>query len=227
MGLICMAGTCVVQPAAVCGNGKVEPGEECDDGNNQGFDTCDNACKKTNFAMDPCGFAEDGIWLDIEYKNAGSPYSPKWTYSATPGFGEAQWAPKGSDWPEINLKGAVKMNYNDPFGTVCDIGSGQWLRIMMGLPTLQSYEKATVCLVGRSISVGSSVTVLLENPANGYCGAQVSLSNSWWADPMGAELPKNCLTPGNDFQALQITPMGGSSHLGLQRARLTFHKPVF
>jgi hypothetical protein len=118
------------------------------------------------------------------------------------------------------------MNYNDPYGTVCDVGSSKWIRIMHGLTTLQSYESATVCVEGRSISVGSPVTVDLLNPKYG-CGAQIMLSQSWWADPAGAELPQGCLKPGDNFQALQIDPSGGSNHLGLRSVRITLHKPVF
>jgi len=98
---------------------------------------------------------------------------------------------------------------------------------MFGLASLTSYESATVCIEGRSISVSSSVLVDLVNPDGGYCGAQVQLSNSWWADPVGAELPPNCIKPGDPFQALQIDPSGGSNHLGLQSARITLHKPVY
>ncbi len=227
-GLMCEAGTCIKEAVPVCGNGVLEPGESCDDGNNQNWDACDNSCKPTSFGMDPCGYPEDGIWLDINYKNSGSCWSPSWKFSATPGFGEKEWAPNQDPWPEINAAGGPQMNYNDPYGTVCDIGSGnKWVRIMLGLDTLVSYESATVCIEGRSISVGSSVTVELANPDNGYCGAEVQLSNSWWADPVGAELPLNCLKPGDIFQALQIDPVGGSNRLGLRSARITLHKPVY
>ena len=226
-GLVCEAGTCVAEAMPICGNGMVEAGEDCDDGNNQNFDSCDNNCNTTNFGTDPCGYPEDGIWLDINYKNSFSCYSPSWKFSATPGFGEAQWAPTGEDWPVINAKGGPKINTKDPYGTVCDIGSSKWIRIMFGLASLTSYESATVCIEGRSISVGSSVLVDLVNPDGGYCGAQVQLSNSWWADPVGAELPPNCIKPGDPFQALQIDPSGGSNHLGLQSARITLHKPVY
>ena len=227
-GLMCEGGTCVKEAVPVCGNGIVEQGETCDDGNNQNWDSCDNSCKPTSFGMDPCGYPEDGVWLDINYKNAGSCWSPSWKFSATPGFGELEWAPNNDPWPEINAAGGPQMNYNDPYGTVCDIGSGnKWVRIMLGLDSLVSYESATVCIEGRSISVGSSVTVELANPDNGYCGAEVQLSNSWWADPVGAELPLNCIKPGDIFQALQIDPVGGSNRLGLRSARITLHKPVY
>ncbi|MEZ4383132.1 MAG: DUF4215 domain-containing protein [Nannocystaceae bacterium] len=226
-GLMCEAGTCVEQAMAVCGNGVVEPGEECDDGNQQPFDSCANNCVATSFGTDPCGFAEDGVWVDINYKNSGSCWSPSWKFSNTPGFGEAQWAPTNENYPVINAAGGPVMNYNDPYGTVCDVGSSKWIRIMFGLASLISYESATVCVEGRSISVGSPVTVDLVNPDNGYCGAQIMLSNSWWADPAGAELPLNCIKPGDAFQALQIDPSAGSNHLGLRSVRLTLHKPVF
>jgi cysteine-rich repeat protein len=222
---MCSGGVCVAK-AAVCGDGVKQAGEDCDDGNSQNWDACSNLCKLNSFASDPCGYLEDGVWLNIDYKNAGSVYSPAWSYSKTPGFGEAQWAPQGKSWPEINAKGPPKMS-NDPIGTVADIGSGQWLRIMFGLPTLQSYESATVCITGRSISVGSSVTVDLRNPALGLCGGQVMLSNSWQVHASGLTMPGMCLAPGNSFQALQIEPTGGSSKLGLRSARITLHKPVF
>jgi len=226
-GLSCEGGTCVKEAVPVCGNGILEQGEACDDGNNQIWDECDKSCKLTSFGADPCGFPEDGVWLDINYKSSGSCYSPSWKFSATAGFGEAEWAPTGESWPVINAKGGPVINKNDPYGTVCDVGSSKWIRIMFGLASLSSYESATVCLEGRSISVGSPVTVDLVNPDGGDCGAQVQLSQAWTADPAGAELPLNCLKPGDPFQALQIDPSGGSSHLGLRSARITLHKPVF
>ncbi len=225
-GLACQGDTCVVAAMPVCGNGVVEGNEACDDGNQQNFDNCANDCTLNMFTADACGFLDDGVWLEIDYKNAGSIYSPKWTASPTPGFGLAQWAPDGSDWPIIHAKGPPKMT-NDNIGWVADISSGQWLRIMFGLATLQSYESATVCITGRSISVGSSVTVDLRNPALGLCGAATMLSNSWQVHAGGVTMPANCLAPGNDFQALQIQPNGGSSRLGLRSARITLHKPVF
>ncbi|MEZ4452771.1 MAG: hypothetical protein R3B09_25140 [Nannocystaceae bacterium] len=224
--LVCQAGTCKPKPNPVCGNKVVEGNEECDDGNQQNWDACSNACTKTSFAMDPCGFPEDGVWLDINYKNAGSVYSPKWSYSSTPGYGETEWTANGKNWPEINLKGAVSLNNSDPIAPVADVSSGQWLRIMIGLGDLISYESATVCITGRSISVGSSVTVEISNPAFG-CAADTMLSNVWQLNTGGVDLGNDCLVAGNDFQAVQFAPIGGSGHLGLRSARVTLHKPVF
>lgn len=118
------------------------------------------------------------------------------------------------------------MSQNDPIGPVADISSGKWIRIMLGLGDLISYEYATVCITGRSISVGSSVTVTLSNPAVG-CGGTTMLSNSWQVHAGGIMLPNTCFIAGNDFQALQIEPSGGSGELGLRSARLTLHKPVY
>ncbi|MDD5055196.1 MAG: DUF4215 domain-containing protein [Candidatus Peribacteraceae bacterium] len=42
----CKDGTCLSQPVAVCGNGKVEAEEQCDDGNTVSGDGCSSTCLK-------------------------------------------------------------------------------------------------------------------------------------------------------------------------------------
>ena len=41
------------------------------------------------------------MWFEIDYSNAFTVTNPAWTFSATPGWGEAQWAPQGKNWPEV------------------------------------------------------------------------------------------------------------------------------
>ena len=36
------------------------------------------------------------MWFEIDYTSAFTATNPGWTFSATPGWGEPQWAPNGS-----------------------------------------------------------------------------------------------------------------------------------
>lgn len=174
---------------------------------------------------DACDYGSDGVWFEIDYANAYSATNPSWTYSPTPGWSEAQWAPDGEDWPEVwDLYNNIEVA-DDPYGTVADIGSSAQLQIMIGLGGLTSYTHATVCIEGRSISTSSSVTVEISNPAYG-CGVELTQGNSWWENPAGADLGA-CLVAGDNFQAIRIDPIGGSSHLGLQRLRFTLHGATY
>ncbi|MCA9681431.1 MAG: hypothetical protein KC457_04480, partial [Myxococcales bacterium] len=173
-------------------------------------------------SFDNCGFPEDGPWVQIEYWQLGSVSSPAWSYSDTPGWGEAEWAYSGDSWPEVWSIGNNQMT-NDPIGIVADI-SGQW-QLMIGLAGLSSYDYATVCYEGRSISVGSSAIVDVYNPLNG-CGVETEISNSWQVHAVGADLG-NCFIPNNETQAVRLDPWGGSGRLGLKRMRLTLHGAVY
>jgi hypothetical protein len=173
---------------------------------------------------DNCGFpGDDGVWIEIDYSSASSVRSPGRAYSTTPGFGEPEWAFRGSHgWPELwDLRDNSSV-VDDRIGRVASVSTGQ-LQLMFGIASITGYTSATVCVEGRSIATSSSVTVSLTNPGNGDCGGDVSLSNSWSVHAAGLTLPAGCIDPGNDFQALRIDPSGGSSHLGLTRLRLTLH----
>jgi hypothetical protein len=92
---------------------------------------------------------------------------------------------------------------------------------MLGLATLTSYEYATVCVEGRSVSTSSSVIFDVYNPLNG-CGTSAAMSHDWTVHAVGVELG-SCMLAAEGFQALRIEPTGGSGTLGLVRLRLTLH----
>jgi len=172
--------------------------------------------------FDACGFPDDGVWVEIEYWQLGSVTSPSYSYSDTPGWGEEEWAYSGDWWPKVISIGNNSM-HNDPIGIVAEI-SGTW-QLMIGLQGLTSYDYATVCYEGRSVSVGSPATVDVYNPLNN-CGVETQISHSWEVHAVGADLG-NCLIPNNETQAVRLDPWGGSGKIGLKRLRLTLHGAVY
>jgi cysteine-rich repeat protein len=211
----------------VCGDGYTGPGEACDDGNNGNGDGCEANCTKTPVAQDACGQPSDGVWIEIDYDSAFTPTNPDWAYS--PSFGEAEWAPQGMNWPYINAIGGVTIHEDQGvIGTVALMNGGnKYIRVFIGLGGIVSYDYATACVEGRSYSVGSSVTFRVENALND-CGGQGMMSNDWFSlHPTSVDLGPNCFLPGNDFQAVEIRPIGGSSSLSLKRMRFTLHGAVY
>ncbi len=184
--------------------------------------TDDESTTGDPLTYDACGFPNDGPWVEMEYWQLGSVSSPSWTFSDTPGWGEAQWAYQGESWPEVWEFGGNSMT-NDPIGIVASI-SGTW-QMMTGLEDLIDYDYASVCVEGRSISVGSSAIFDVYNPFNG-CGVEAQISNSWQVHAVGVDLG-DCMIPGNDTQAVRIEPTGGSGVIGLKRVRVTLHGAVY
>lgn len=173
---------------------------------------------------DPCGFPEDGVWIEIDYDGRFSVYSPTWRFSNTAGWTASDWANNQNTDPEIHAFQA-NMNTTDPWGDVAEFSGAGWIRMMIGIGGIVDYDSATVCVHGRGVSTSSSTTVALENPLVG-CGATVQLSNAWWNDPQGVTLPDGCIVPDNEFQALQIGHGGGAA-TGVGRVRLTLHGAVY
>ncbi|MFH2010992.1 MAG: hypothetical protein ABI333_30615 [bacterium] len=211
-----------------CGNGAVEPylGEQCDEGAgncNGGGCTCSTTCTAPG---DPCGYPLDGVWFEIDYTSAYTATNPDWTFSATPGWGEPQWAPNGSSWPEVwDVYNNISVG-SDPIGyTIAHLGPSSTLQVMLGLAGLTSYTYASVCVEGRSVSATSSVIFDVYNPLNG-CGASATMAHDWTVHAVGVNLA-NCFISNNDFQALRIEPSGGSSSLGIMRVRLILHGAVY
>src|SRR5690606_28669136 len=155
------------------GDGDGEPGDGAGDGDGDGAPgdwdgDGDGDGDGAPVGMDACGYPEDGPWIEVEYWQLGSVSSPSWSYSNTPGWGEAQWAWGNEPWPEIFEFGGNQMA-NDPIGVIARI-SGTW-QLMIGLQDLIGYDHATVCIQGRSVSVSSSATMAVTNPLND-CGVQ-------------------------------------------------------
>jgi cysteine-rich repeat protein len=206
----------------VCGDGFVGAGEQCDDGNQVDGDGCQKTCVKTPApAKDACGYDSDGVWFQIDYSNAFSVSNPSYTYSPTPGWGEAQWAPTGKDWPyAVDLFNNASV-VNDQIGKVALLnGTNKAVRVYFGLAGL-NYTYATVCVEGRSYSVGSSVTFLVQE-AKSKCGDYGMMANDWSVHATGVDMA-DCFIPGDEFQAVQVQPSGGSGALSLKRLRVTLH----
>jgi cysteine-rich repeat protein len=208
----------------VCGDGSVGPGETCDDGNQQNGDGCENTCTASRPTGDACGQPGDGVWFQIDYENAFSVSNPDITYSNTPGWGAGEWAPQGMTEPDVvDLFNNISVE-EDQIGTVAILGGSAAIRVYFGLAGL-SYDYATACVEGRSYSVGSSVTFLVSNPKND-CGNTGMMANDWTVHATGVDVG-DCFIGGDDFQAVQIEPMGGSDALSLKRLRVTLHGATY
>jgi len=211
----------------VCGDGYLGANEACDDGNQNNGDGCEKTCVKTPVmpAKDACGFDSDGVWFQIDYSNANTVSNPTYTYSPTPGWGEAQWAPAGKSWPyAVDLFNNASV-ITDQIGKVALLnGTNKAVRVYFGLVGL-SYSYATVCVEGRSYSVGSSVTFLVQE-AKTKCGNSGNMANDWVIHATGVDLDE-CFLAGDDFQAVQVQPTGGSGSLSLKRLRVTLHNASY
>ena len=206
----------------VCGDGFVGPGEQCDDGNAVDGDGCEKTCIKTPAQpKDACGFDGDGVWFQIDYSNANTVSNPSYTYSPTPGWGEAEWAPTGKAWPyAVDLFNNASVA-NDQIGKVALLnGTNKAVRVYFGLAGLD-YDYATVCVEGRSYSVGSSVTffVMEAKSKNGDYGM---MANDWTVHATGVDM-QHFFISNDEFQAVQVQPSGGSGALSLKRLRVTLH----
>ena len=190
-------------------------------------DGCETNCTKTPMqAKDACGFAsDDGVWFEIDYENAFTVSSPGYKYSPTPGWGEAQWAPAGKSWPyAVDLFNNAKV-IEDQIGTVALLdGTNKAVRVYFGLVGL-NYTHATVCVEGRSYSVGSSVTFFVQE-ASTKVGEYGMLSNSWEVHKSGIDM-QHFFIAGKNFQAVQIQPSSGSGSLSLKRLRVTLHGATY
>ncbi len=176
--------------------------------------------------LDPCGFPLDGPWIQIEYNNAGgSPSSPSWSYSNTPGWGEAEWAASNANWPEVwDLYQNINVS-NDPIGVVAIVGSSAQLQLMLGFEELVGYDYATVCVEGRSVSTSASVQFDAYNPLTGI-GNSGSMAHDWNMHATGLDLGQ-AFEVGGGVQAVRLDATGGSASLGVKRMRLVMHGAVY
>ncbi len=166
------------------------------------------------------GSGSGGVWVEIDYSAAYTSQSPAWEYSATPGWGEAQWAPEGWSYPEAWDRFNNMIVEWDPMGSkALTIGSSSELQLMIGLEELTSYSHATVRLEGRSRATSSSVYFNVVNPING-CSVSGSMSNDWTIHVEELDFGQ-CLVPGAGLQAVRVDPTSGT--LALVRMRVTLH----
>ena len=175
---------------------------------------------------DACGFPLDGPWIEIEYNQAGgTATSPSWSYSDTPGWGEAQWAASNASWPEVwDLYQNINVS-NDPIGVLAVVGSSAQLQLMLGFEELIDYDYATVCVEGRSVSTSASVQFDAYNPLTGI-GNSGSMAHDWNMHATGLDLGQ-CFEPGGGVQAVRLDATGGSASLGVKRMRLVLHGAVY
>jgi len=213
-----------------CGNGVLEAhlGEECD----LGDENCDGpqcACSTLCAgAFDPCGFPEDGIWLEVDFTTAATVFEPTWRYSETPGWGEAQWVPTGYAAPFIHVPFDNVLMVDDVIGRMA-YGAGQpdpgEFLVIFGLGGLLGYSSASVCIEGRSMTPGSPSNLNVFNGLNG-CGVTTSIDPDPQVHAVGVNLT-GCYVLGHGFQDVTLQPSEASDAMGIVRVRFTIHDPVF
>src|SRR5690606_35311566 len=117
--------------------------------------------------------------------------------------------PQGESWPEVWDVFNNAQVINDQIGKVALLdGGNKAVQVMFGIAGL-SYDYATVCVQGRSYSVGSSVTFTAQNQLN-KCGDTGMLANIWQVHKSGVDIGA-CIVDNNEFQGLRVFPSGGSS----------------
>jgi hypothetical protein len=167
-----------------------------------------------------CGAPAGGdVWVQLDYGRAYSPRSPAWSFSATPGWGAAQWAMAGDTWPEAWDRWDNMRVTDDPIGRSLEIGSSSELQLMIGLEELRAYRSMTVRLEGRSRSTSSAVRFDVTNPLTG-CGVSGTMSHDWTVHVAEIDLG-DCAVVGAGVQAVRVSPHSGT--LALVRMRVTLH----
>jgi hypothetical protein len=162
------------------------------------------------------------IWMEIDYSSAYTPRSPRWSYSATPGWGEAQWAMPGDSWPEAWDRYNNMSVVDDQAGSALLIGTSSELQLMFGLEELRSYESMTVRLEGHAY--GSSMLRFdVLNPLNG-CGTSGTMSSGWDSEVVELDLG-SCAVVGAGVQAVRVDTTSGE--MALVRMRVTIHGAVW
>lgn len=195
-------------------------------GSSGGGETEGADSEDTPVELDACGFPLDGPWIEIEYTQAGgTATSPSWSYSDTPGWGEAQWAASNASWPEVwDLYQNINVSH-DPIGVLAVVGSSAQLQLMLGFEELIDYESATVCVEGRSVSTSASVQFDAYNPLTGI-GNAGTMAHDWSMHATGLDLG-HCFEVGGGVQAVRLDATGGSASLGVKRMRLVLHGAVY
>ncbi len=213
------------EPSAGAETGDGDSGSSSSGGGESGDETGGDD-SGTPVGDDPCGFPLDGPWIEIEYNQAGgTATSPSWSYSDTPGWGEAQWAASNASWPEVwDLYQNINVS-NDPIGVVAVVGGSGQLQLMLGFEELVGYDYATVCVEGRSVSTSASVQFDAYNPLTGI-GNSATMAHDWSMHATGLDLGY-AFEPGGGVQAVRLDTTGGSGSLGVKRMRLILHGALY
>jgi hypothetical protein len=164
------------------------------------------------------------VWMEISYQYRSvseSPTTADWSYSTTPAWTEAQWAPSSSSWPYIHVPDGGSL-VSDPIGgTVLELGCYDRFRLFFGLEELSHVGYATVTLEGRSRATSAGVDIEIWNPGAGSSiVSYASMSQDWTADIVTVDFTAEA---GNGFQAVEIAPIARSCSLALRRVRLTLY----
>ena len=110
---------------------------------------------------------------------------------------------------------------SDRIGKGLVMGSSGELELRFGLERLAGLSGATVEIEGRSRATSAHVDFEITNPGL-ECGAEARMSQDWSPDVVRIAFD-DCIEPGNDFQAIRVTPTGGSMAIALLRLRLTLY----
>ena len=162
--------------------------------------------------------------MEISYQYR-SPYesttTADWSYSSTPSWTEAQWAPEGSSWPYIHVPDGGSLTSDPIGGTVLGLGCYDRFRLFFGLEELSHVDHATVTLEGRSLATSAGVDIEVWNPgAVSSIVSYASMSQDWTADIVTVDFTAEA---GNGFQAVEVAPVARSCSLALRRVRLTLY----
>ena len=176
-------------------------------------------------ASSSSGGGAGDIWFELEYTSSSSPTSPSWSSSATPGWGESEWAYQGESWPEAWYPlGSTVVKFDNIGDHALIIDSSEHLQVMIGLQDLSSYTKVVVHLEGRGYSASASAHFDVYNPWNG-CGVNnVTMAHDWTVHTVDIDLG-TCLVPGGGAQAIRVAPT--SQGLALTEMRVTIEGAVF
>lgn len=184
-----------------------------------GIDTVDTVADEIVEEAPP-----DEVWMEISYQYRSpseSPTTADWSYSSTPGWTAAQWAPSSSSWPYIHVPDGGSL-VSDPIGgTVLELGCYDRFRLFFGLEELSHVGYATVTLEGRSRATSAGVDIEIWNPgASSSIVSYASMSQDWTADIVTVDFTAEA---GTGLQAVEIAPIARSCSLALRRVRLTLY----
>lgn len=164
------------------------------------------------------------VWMEISYQYRSpseSTTTADWSYSPTPSWTEAQWAPSGSSWPYIHVPDGGSLTSDPIGGTVLGLGCYDRFRLFFGLEELSYVDHATVTLEGRSLATSAGVDIEVWNPGAGSSiTSYASMSQDWTADIVTVDFTAEA---GNGFQAVEVAPVDRSCSLALRRVRLTLY----
>lgn len=200
---------------AVCGDGLTWTGvEACDDGNSDEADGCTSECEIAAAPMADCGAVDpQSRWFQIDFAVGATVGDAAVTFSPTPGWQEAEWSLEVLDVHD-NIEIVA-----DQIGQVAQISGSSRLRLRFSTLGLTAVGTPFLCLIGRSISVGSAVDVEAVNPSTN-CGGSVQIANDWQPHEGIVTMSDDCILADQPAQDIDIFASGGSGNFGAKSIRL-------